>query len=67
MYVKKLTRKCTMINKCYLCRKDGKIMKKKTVKILMGVALISTLLGACSTNRSTQNEQETLIRKYLKL
>lgn len=49
LYVKKLTRKCMMINKCYLCRKDGKIMKKKTVKILMGVALISTLLGACST------------------
>lgn len=56
-----------MINKCYLCRKDGKIMKKKTVKILMGVALISTLLGACSTNRSTQNEQKTLNTEISKI
>ena len=39
-----------MINKCYLCRKDGKIMRKKTVKILMGIALISTLLGASETD-----------------
>ena len=40
-----------MINKCYLCRKDGKIMKKKTVKILMGVALISTLGGAAPVRK----------------
>lgn len=56
-----------MINKCYLCRKDGKIMRKKTVKILMGIALISTLLGACSTNRSTQNEQKTLNTEISKI
>lgn len=67
LYVKKLTRKCMMINKCYLCRKDGKIMRKKTVKILMGIALISTLLGACSTNRSTQNEQKTLNTEISKI
>lgn len=42
-------------------------MKKKTVKILMGVALISTLLGACSTNRSTQNEQKTLNTEISKI
>lgn len=33
-------------------------MKKEIVKILMCTVLVSTLLGACSTNRSTQNEQK---------
>lgn len=33
----------------------------------MGIALISTLLGACSTNRSTQNEQKTLNTEISKI
>ena len=33
-------------------------MKKEIVKILMCTVLASTLLGACSTNRSTQDEQK---------